>query len=79
MKTKNLKPFFRSSNGLLALLVGALAMQPGWTLANAERIQISARLSLSGQVLNDENGPQVQSEVLSFNEPKLSLSLSLQP
>lgn len=55
------------------------AMQPGWTLANAERIQISARLSLSGQVLNDENGPQVQSDVLSFNEPKLSLSLSLQP
>jgi cytochrome c-type biogenesis protein CcmI len=57
----------------------AQAMQPGWTLANAERIQISARLSLSGQVLNDENGPQVQSEVLSFNEPKLRLSLSLQP
>jgi cytochrome c-type biogenesis protein CcmI len=57
----------------------AQAMQPGWTLANAERIQISARLSLSGQVLNDENGPQVQSDVLSFNEPKLSLSLSLQP
>jgi cytochrome c-type biogenesis protein CcmI len=57
----------------------AQAMQPGWTLANAERIQISARLSLSGQVLNDENGPQVQSDVLSFSEPKLSLSLSLQP
>lgn len=57
----------------------AQAMQPGWTLANAERIQISARLSLSGQVLNDENGPQVQSDVLSFNEPKLNLSLSFQP
>lgn len=57
----------------------AQAMQQGWTLANAERIQINARLSLSGQVLNDENGPQVQSEVLSFNEPKLRLSLSLQP
>ena len=57
----------------------AQAMQPGWTLANAERIQISARLSLSGQVLNDENGPQVQSEVLSFSEQKLHLSLSLQP
>jgi cytochrome c-type biogenesis protein CcmI len=57
----------------------AQAMQPGWTLANAERIQISARLSLSGQVLNDENGPQVQSDVLSFNEPKLRLSLSLRP
>jgi hypothetical protein len=54
-------------------------MQPGWTLANAERIQISARLSLSGQVLNDENGPQVQSDVLSFSEPKLTLNLSLQP
>ena len=54
----------------------AQAMQPGWTLANAERIQISARLSLSGQVLNDENGPQVQSEVLSFKESKLSLDLS---
>jgi cytochrome c-type biogenesis protein CcmI len=57
----------------------AQAMQPGWTLANAERIQISARLSLSGQVLNDENGPQVQSEVLSFIEPKLKLSLELKP
>ncbi len=57
----------------------AQAMQPGWTLANADRIQISARLSLSGQVLNDENGPQVQSQVLSFKEPKLTLSLSLQP
>lgn len=54
----------------------AQAMQQGWTLANAERIQISARLSLSGQVLNDENGPQVQSEVLSFKESKLSLDLS---
>jgi cytochrome c-type biogenesis protein CcmH/NrfG len=60
-------------------LTEAQAMQPGWTLANAERIQISARLSLSGQVLNDENGPQVQSEVVSFTEPKLNLSLSLQP
>jgi cytochrome c-type biogenesis protein CcmI len=57
----------------------AQAMQPGWSLADAERIQISARLSLSGQVLNDENGPQVQSEVLSFKESKLNLSLSLQP
>lgn len=57
----------------------AQAMQPGWTLANADRIQISARLSLSGQVLNDENGPQVQSDALSFTEPKLNLSLSLQP
>lgn len=57
----------------------AQAMQQGWTLANAERIQISARLSLSGQVLNDENGPQVQSEVLSFKESKLSLDLSFQP
>ena len=57
----------------------AQAMQPGWTLANADRIQISARLSLSGQVLNDENGPQVQSDTLSFTEPKLNLSLSLQP
>ena len=57
----------------------AQAMQPGWTLANAERIQISARLSLSGQVLNDEKGPQVQSEVLSFQQSELSLNLSLQP
>ena len=55
------------------------AMQPGWTLANADRIQISARLSLSGQVLNDENGPQVQSDALSFTGSKLNLSLSLQP
>ena len=57
----------------------AQAMQPGWTLANADRIQISARLSLSGQVLNDENGPQVQSDALSFTGSKLNLSLSLQP
>lgn len=57
----------------------AQAMQQGWTLANADRIQISARLSLSGQVLNEENGPQVQSAELSFDQPKLSLSMSLQP
>jgi cytochrome c-type biogenesis protein CcmI len=57
----------------------AQAMQPGWTLANAERIQISARLSLSGQVLNDENGPQVQSDVLSFDAEKLTLKLELKP
>ncbi|MDF3125645.1 tetratricopeptide repeat protein [Rheinheimera sp. 1928-s] len=57
----------------------AEAMQQGWTLANADRIQISARLSLSGQVLNDENGPQVQSDELSFDEAALRLSLSLQP
>lgn len=57
----------------------AQAMQQGWTLANADRIQISARLSLSGQVLNDENGPQVQSDELSFDEAALRLSLSLQP
>jgi cytochrome c-type biogenesis protein CcmI len=57
----------------------AQAMQQGWTLANADRIQISARLSLSGQVLNEENGPQVQSDALSFSQSRLSLSLSLQP
>ncbi|WP_233077911.1 tetratricopeptide repeat protein [Rheinheimera soli] len=57
----------------------AQAMQQGWTLANADRIQISARLSLSGQVLNDENGPQVQSDELSFDESALRLSLSLLP
>jgi cytochrome c-type biogenesis protein CcmH/NrfG len=57
----------------------AQAMQQGWTLANADRIQISALLSLSGQVLNDENGPQVQSDILSFDEATLRLSLSLQP
>lgn len=63
----------------LIQLSEAQAMQPGWTLANADRIQISARLSLSGQVLNDENGPVVQSDVLHFNDTELSLSLTLQP
>ncbi|RVT49203.1 tetratricopeptide repeat protein [Rheinheimera sediminis] len=60
-------------------LTEAQAMQPGWTLANADRIQITARLSLSGQVLNDEDGPQVQSGVLTLEGEELSLSLNLQP
>lgn len=67
-------------NGTQAIeLTEAQAMQPGWTLANAERIQVSARLSLSGQVLNDENGPQVQSDIISFSESHLNVSLRLEP
>ncbi len=57
----------------------AQAMQPGWTLANAQSVRVSARLSLSGQVLNDENGPQVQSEPLNFEQSTLNVDLKLQP
>ena len=60
MKTKNLKPFFRSSNGLLALLVGALAMQPGWTqnntlpsLGNGEGISLGAERQLGDRIARE--------------------------
>ncbi|WP_419569694.1 c-type cytochrome biogenesis protein CcmI [Rheinheimera sp.] len=55
------------------------AMQQGWALSNAKQVQISARLSLSGQVLNDEKGPQVSSEAMTLTEKPLQLSLTLQP
>ncbi len=60
MKTKTLKPFFRSSNGLLALLVGALAMQPAWTqnntlpsLGNGEGISLGVERQLGDRIARE--------------------------
>ncbi|WP_337880462.1 c-type cytochrome biogenesis protein CcmI [Rheinheimera sp.] len=55
------------------------AMQQGWALSNAKTVQITARLSLSGQVLNDEKGPQVSSEPVTLGTAPVQLNLMLQP
>ena len=60
METKTLKPFFRFSNVLLALLVGALAMQPAWTqnntlpsLGNGEGISLGAERQLGDRIARE--------------------------
>ncbi|WP_337840351.1 c-type cytochrome biogenesis protein CcmI [Rheinheimera sp.] len=70
-------PAFKGAQNIR--LTDADAMQQGWALSNAKTVQITARLSLSGQVLNDEKGPEVRSDVLDLANSPLQLSLTLQP
>lgn len=61
------------------LLQESMAMQPGWSLANAEQIQVVARMSISGTVEQRPGDIQTVSEVLTFEQPHISIKLRLEP
>lgn len=61
------------------LLTEQMAMQSGWSLASAEQVQVVARMSLAGTVEQRAGDVQVESEILQFTQPVLSVSLQLEP
>lgn len=61
------------------VLTEQMAMQPGWSLADADKVQVVARMSLSGTVEQRPGDIQTASDILSFAEPLLSVSLKLEP
>jgi cytochrome c-type biogenesis protein CcmI len=61
------------------LLTEQMAMQTAWTLANADQIEVIARMSLSGTVEQRPGDIQAVSDALSFTEPTISISLTLEP
>ncbi|MDR6983985.1 cytochrome c-type biogenesis protein CcmI [Rheinheimera pacifica] len=69
-----------SSGEQQLVLTEQMAMQPGWSLANADKVQVVARMSLSGTVEQRPGDIQTASGVLSFSaDPLLSVSLKLEP
>jgi cytochrome c-type biogenesis protein CcmI len=61
------------------VLQESMAMQPGWSLASAEEIEVVARMSLSGTVEQRPGDVQAVSDVLSFKQPEISIKLTLEP
>lgn len=61
------------------LLTEQMAMQSGWSLASADQVQVVARMSLAGTVEQRAGDVQVESEILQFTQPILSVSLQLEP
>lgn len=61
------------------VLQESMAMQPGWSLASAEEIEVVARISLSGTVEQRPGDVQAVSDVLSFEQPEISIKLTLEP
>ncbi|MBZ9610267.1 c-type cytochrome biogenesis protein CcmI [Rheinheimera maricola] len=61
------------------LLTEQMAMQQGWSLANADQVQVIARMSLSGTVEQRPGDVQIASDILSFDTPSLAISLTLEP
>lgn len=61
------------------LLTEQMAMQTAWSLANADQIEVVARMSQSGTVEQRPGDIQTVSEELSFTEPVISISLVLEP
>ncbi|MDP4537575.1 c-type cytochrome biogenesis protein CcmI [Alkalimonas collagenimarina] len=59
------------------LLTEQMAMQSGWTLASADEVEVVARFSRSGNVEEREGDLEVVSEVQTFTEPAIKLSLRL--
>ena len=60
-------------------LTEQMAMQTAWSLANADQIEVVARMSLSGTVEQRPGDIQTVSDVLEFNDPVISISLTLEP
>jgi cytochrome c-type biogenesis protein CcmI len=54
------------------------AMQAGWSLAQAQKIKVSARLSRSGTVTPSADDVSVESAVLEFTQPALQVSLHME-
>ena len=61
------------------LLTEQMSMQSGWSLASTEQVQVVARMSLSGSVEMRPGDIETVSDVLSFNQAVLSVSLQLEP
>jgi cytochrome c-type biogenesis protein CcmI len=61
------------------VLTEQMAMQTAWSLANADQVEVVARMSLSGTVEQRPGDIQTVSEVLNFSTPTLSISLTLEP
>ncbi|GAB2925273.1 c-type cytochrome biogenesis protein CcmI [Rheinheimera gaetbuli] len=61
------------------VLTEQMAMQSGWSLANVEQVRVVARMSLAGTVEQRAGDVQVESEILQFTQPVLSVSLQLEP
>lgn len=60
-------------------LTEQMAMQSGWSLANADQVQVVARMSLSGTVEQRPGDIQAVSDVLSFEQTTLTITLKLEP
>lgn len=61
------------------VLTEHMAMQTAWSLANADQVEVVARMSQSGTVDQRPGDIQTVSEMLSFTEPVISISLVLEP
>ncbi|MDP2715641.1 c-type cytochrome biogenesis protein CcmI [Rheinheimera sp.] len=61
------------------VLTEQMAMQSGWSLANADQVEVVARMSLSGTVEQRPGDIQTVSDVLSFGGDALSITLKLEP
>lgn len=55
------------------------AMQPGWDLLQAEQIEVVARMAVSGTVERSAQDIEVVSEPLRFDQPHLTIQLTLEP
>lgn len=64
---------------LQLVLTEQMAMQSGWSLANSDQVQVVARMSLSGTVEQRPGDIQTVSDVLSFDETTLTITLKLEP
>ena len=60
-------------------LTEQMAMQPDWTLASADQVQVVARLSQSGTVEMRPGDIQTESGVLDMTVNTLAISLTLEP
>jgi cytochrome c-type biogenesis protein CcmI len=60
-------------------LTEQMAMQTAWSLANADQVEVVARMSLSGTVEQRPGDIQTVSDILAFSEPVISISLTLEP
>lgn len=61
------------------VLSDADAMQAGWDLTQADRVEIVARMSVSGTVDRSPQDVEVVSAELRFSEPHLTTALTLEP
>ncbi len=61
------------------LLTEKMAMQADWSLSQAEQVVVVARLSQAGTVEQMPGDVQVESDILTFVDAKLSVTLILEP
>ncbi|CAM5187933.1 c-type cytochrome biogenesis protein CcmI [Alishewanella longhuensis] len=67
-------------SGLVTInLSTADAMQPGWDLTQSEQIEVVARIAISGTVERSAQDVEVVSAPLRFEQPHLTLQLTLEP